>query len=48
MIPVKHVVVEPADDGETNVLVIANQTVVSDELLERIRKRAAQRALRAS
>ena len=41
-VPVKHVVVEPADDGETNVLVIANQTVVSDELLERIRKRAAK------
>jgi hypothetical protein len=41
-VPVKHVVVEPVDDGETNVLVIANQTVVSDELLERIRKRAAK------
>jgi GABA permease len=39
-VPVKHV--EAADDGETNVLVIANQTVVSDELLERIRKRAAK------
>ena len=41
-VPVKHVVVTPAEDGETNVLVIANQTVVSDELLDRIRKRAAQ------
>lgn len=41
-VPVKHVVVEPTDGGETNVLVIANQTVVSDELLERIRKRAAK------
>ena len=42
-VPVKHVVVEqPADDGETNVLVIANQTVVSPELLERIRRRAAK------
>src|SRR3954449_11864176 len=33
-IPVKHV--EATDDAETNVLVIANQTVVSDELLDRI------------
>jgi len=41
-VPVKHVVVEPAADGETNVLVIANQTVVSEELLDRIRKRAAK------
>jgi hypothetical protein len=41
-VPVKHVVVEPTEDGETNVLVIANQTVVSDELLDRIRKRAAK------
>jgi len=42
-IPVKHVVVSAQDgDGETNVLVVANQTVVSDELLDRIRKRAAQ------
>jgi hypothetical protein len=41
-IPVEHVVVaEPGSEGETNVLVIANQTVVSDELLDRIRKRAA-------
>jgi hypothetical protein len=39
-IPVKHV--EAQDEGETNVLVIANQTVVSEELLERIRKRAAK------
>jgi hypothetical protein len=41
-VPVKHVVVEPSGDGETNVLVIANQTVVSDELLNRIRERAAK------
>ncbi len=42
-IPVQHVVVEDAPgDNETNVLVIANQTVLSDELLERIRKRAAK------
>jgi hypothetical protein len=39
-IPVRHVVA--GDDGERNVLVIANQTVVSDELLARIRERAAQ------
>jgi hypothetical protein len=33
-----------AGEGETNVLVIANQTVLSDELFERIRKRAAKGA----
>jgi predicted deacetylase len=42
-IPVVHVVVEGAGgDGETNVLVIANQTVLSDELLASIRARAAK------
>lgn len=41
-VPVKHVVVEPAEGGDTNVLVIANQTVVSVELLDRIRERAAK------
>jgi hypothetical protein len=41
-VPVRHVVVSGASEGEANVLVIANQTVVSDELLDRIRKRAAQ------
>ena len=41
-VPVKHVVVTPVEGGETNVLVIANQTVVSDELLDRIRERAAK------
>jgi len=42
-IPVKHVVVEELDaDGDANVLVIANQTVVSKELLDRIRSRAVQ------
>jgi predicted deacetylase len=40
-IPVTHVVAVE-DDAERNVLVIANQTVVSPELLERIRARAAQ------
>jgi hypothetical protein len=39
-IPVRHI--EATDDGEPNVLVIANQTVVSEELLDRIRKRAAK------
>jgi GABA permease len=41
-LPVKHVVVEKGAGGETNVLVIANQTVVSDALLDRIRERAAK------
>jgi predicted deacetylase len=42
-IAVKHVVVEPAQGaGDTNVLVIANQTVLSDELFDRIRRRAAK------
>jgi hypothetical protein len=38
-LPVKHVVVEKQGDGQTNVLVIANQTVLSPELLDRIRHR---------
>ena len=41
-VPVLHVVVDPVVEGETNVLVIANQTVVSEQLLERIRERAAE------
>jgi GABA permease len=42
---VKHVVVAGSrGDGETNVLVVANQTVVSEELLGRIRRRAAKGA----
>src|SRR5438067_1808475 len=41
-IPVKHV--QAAEDGEPNVLVIANQTVVSQELLDRIRRRASKGA----
>ncbi len=41
-VPVKHVVVEPRPGAEANVLVIANQTVLSDELLARIRARAAK------
>jgi GABA permease len=41
-IPVKHVVSAEPSGGEANVLVIANQTIVSQELLDRIRRRAAQ------
>src|SRR5207245_9389755 len=41
-IPVEHVVGDDPEGGETNVLVIANQTVVSEELLERIRNRASK------
>jgi predicted deacetylase len=41
-IPVTHVTVSRDADEATNVLVIANQTVLSDELLNRIRERAAQ------
>jgi hypothetical protein len=42
-IPVEHVVVEVGgEDGQTNVLVIANETVVGDALLERIRERASR------
>ncbi len=40
-VPVQHVVVDlEAERQETNVLVIANETVVGDPLLERIRARA--------
>jgi hypothetical protein len=41
-IPVTHVTVTRDPDEATNILVLANQTVLSDELLDRIRKRAAQ------
>jgi hypothetical protein len=40
--PVEHVVVDLAAEGEANVLVIANETVVGEPLLERIRERAAR------
>ena len=43
-IPVKHVVVDRSAGGDVNVLVIANETVVSPELLDRIRQRAEQGA----
>jgi hypothetical protein len=42
-VPVEHVVVElDPDVAETNVLVIANETVVGEALLNRIRERAAR------
>ena len=41
-LPVKHVTVESDPDQPTNVLVVANQTVLSPELLERIRARAEE------
>ena len=42
-LPFEHVVVHLADEqGPANVLVVANQTVLGDELLERIRARARQ------
>ena len=42
-LPVEHFVVDlKAEGGEANVLVIANETVVGDPLLDRIRERAAR------
>jgi hypothetical protein len=42
-VPVEHVVVDlEAEGGPANVLVIANETVVGDPLLARIRERAAR------
>ena len=46
-LPVEHVVVDLGEEraeamGEANVLVVANETVVGEKLLERIRKRAAE------
>jgi hypothetical protein len=43
-VPVEHVVVERTAGGERNVLVIANETVVGEQLLQRIRERAAESA----
>ncbi|HYA09200.1 MAG TPA: hypothetical protein VEG24_06385, partial [Gaiellaceae bacterium] len=44
-IPFEHVVVDlAAEHGEANVLVVANQTVLGEPLLERIRERAAESA----
>jgi hypothetical protein len=41
-LPVEHLVVDVKEEGEANVLVIANETVVGDPLLDRIRERAAR------
>jgi hypothetical protein len=42
-VPVEHVVVDLArEGGEVNVLVVANETVLGDPLLARIRERAAK------
>jgi hypothetical protein len=42
-IPVDHVVADVAEEGgQTNVLVIANETVIGEDLLDRIRERAAR------
>jgi hypothetical protein len=42
-VPVEHIVVEiEKEGGPTNVLVIANETVVGEALLERIRERASR------
>ena len=42
-IPFEHVVVDlAAEHGEANVLVVANQTVLGEPLLAKIRERAAQ------
>jgi methylmalonyl-CoA mutase cobalamin-binding subunit len=42
-VPVEHVVVDlESEGGPKNVLVVANETVVDDPLLERIRERAAR------
>jgi hypothetical protein len=43
-LPVEHVVVdlEREDGGDANVLVVANETVVGEPLLQRIRERAAK------
>jgi hypothetical protein len=42
-LPFEHVVVDlAAEHGETNVLVVANQTVLGEPLLTQIRERAAQ------
>src|ERR671937_247697 len=45
--PVEHVVVDIRQEGgPADVLVLANETVLGDELLQRIRERAAQGAAR--
>jgi hypothetical protein len=41
-VPVEHVVVDRSGEGVRNVLVLANETVVGEPLLDRIRERAAR------
>ena len=42
-VPVEHVVVDvTGEEGQANVLVIANETVIGEPLLDRIRERAAR------
>jgi predicted deacetylase len=41
-LPFEHIVVDLAGEGEKNVLVVANQTVLDEQLLQKIRKRAAE------
>ncbi len=41
-IPVRHVIAGREEGDEANVLVLANQTVVSEELLNRVRRRAGE------
>jgi hypothetical protein len=42
-IPVEHVIADVAEEGgQTNVLVIANETVIGEDLLDRIRARAGR------
>ena len=42
-LPVEHVVVDVTEEtGQQNVLVIANETVIGQQLLDRIRRRAAE------
>ena len=44
-VPVEHVVAEPGEaEGPANVLVIANETVVGEALLDRVRERASRGA----
>jgi hypothetical protein len=40
--PVQHIVVDLKEEGVANVLVLANETVVGDPLLDRIKERAAR------
>jgi hypothetical protein len=41
-VPVEHIVVDLSEEGEANVLVLANETVVGDPLLAKIKERAAR------